>query len=130
MSTACLQSVWRPCRAQLALMHICCRSDLMPRVIHCCWTDLTAILKLFAQASATWDKFRKERDFHRMHHKRVAQEKNKLIHDMQILKKHYSMVSSTHVTAAMLTANARPNTGSCSGQYVRDPWGRQHFGCE
>lgn len=44
------------------------------------------------QASATWDKFRKERDFHRMHHKRVAQEKNKLIHDMQILKKHYSMV--------------------------------------
>ena len=44
------------------------------------------------QASATWDKFRKERDFHRMHHKRVAQEKNKLILDMQILKKHYSMV--------------------------------------
>ena len=44
------------------------------------------------QASATWDKFRKERDFHRMHHKRVAQEKNKLINDMQILKKHYSMV--------------------------------------
>jgi len=42
-----------------------------------------------------------------MHHKRVAQEKNKLIHDMQILKKHYSMVNSTHVTAAMLTANAR-----------------------
>lgn len=44
------------------------------------------------QASATWDKFRKERDFHRMHHKRVSQEKNKLIHDMQVLKRHYSMV--------------------------------------
>ena len=55
------------------------------------------------QASATWDKFRKERDFHRMHHKRVAQEKNKLIHDMQILKKHYSMVSLT-IIAATLTA--------------------------
>lgn len=51
-------------------------------------------LTLLMQASATWDKFRKERDFHRMHHKRVAQEKNKLIHDMQILKKHYSMVNS------------------------------------
>lgn len=50
---------------------------------------------LLMQASATWDKFRKERDFHRMHHKRVAQEKNKLIQDMQILKKHYSMVSCT-----------------------------------
>ncbi|KAA6428261.1 MAG: sperm-associated antigen 16 -like [Trebouxia sp. A1-2] len=47
---------------------------------------------LAEKASATWDKFRKERDFHRMHHKRVAQEKNKLILDMQILKKHYSMV--------------------------------------
>ncbi|KAL0053856.1 hypothetical protein WJX82_000103 [Trebouxia sp. C0006] len=50
---------------------------------------------LAEKASATWDKFRKERDFHRMHHKRVAQEKNKLIHDMQILRKHYSMYEPT-----------------------------------
>ena len=53
------------------------------------------------QASATWDKFRKERDFHRMHHKRVAQEKNKLIHDMQILKKHYSMVSLASLATSL-----------------------------
>ena len=26
-----------------------------------------------AKASSTWDTFRKERDFHRMHHKRVVQ---------------------------------------------------------
>merc|ERR1712032_1688750 len=26
-------------------------------------------------AKQTWDKFRKERDFHRMHHRRVVQEK-------------------------------------------------------
>lgn len=26
-----------------------------------------------ANAQGTWDKFRKERDFHRMHHKRVMQ---------------------------------------------------------
>ena len=32
-----------------------------------------------AKAQGTWDKFRKERDFHRMHHKRVVQEKGKLI---------------------------------------------------
>ena len=32
-----------------------------------------------------------------MHHKRVAQEKNKLIQDMQILKKHYSMVRAAGV---------------------------------
>jgi sperm-associated antigen 16 protein len=40
------------------------------------------------RAQATWDKFRKERDFHRMHHKRVVQEKNKLITDLQRLRNH------------------------------------------
>lgn len=47
------------------------------------------------KASSTWDKFRKERDFHRMHHKRVAQEKNKLITDIKRLKKHYSQYEPT-----------------------------------
>lgn len=32
---------------------------------------------------------KKERDFHRMHHNRVAQEKNKLITDLKRLKLHY-----------------------------------------
>lgn len=40
------------------------------------------------RAQATWDKFRKERDFHRMHHKRVVQEKNKLITDLKRLRNH------------------------------------------
>lgn len=40
------------------------------------------------KAQATWDRFRKERDFHRMHHKRVVQEKNKLINDIRMLKNH------------------------------------------
>lgn len=47
------------------------------------------------RASSTWDKFQKERDFHRMHHKRVAQEKNKLITDIKRLKKHYSQYEPT-----------------------------------
>ena len=42
------------------------------------------------KAKSTWDKFRKERDFHKMHHKRVVQEKNKLITDLKRLKNHYS----------------------------------------
>lgn len=42
------------------------------------------------KARGTWDKFRKERDFHRMHHRRVVQEKNILIRDMKRLQKHYS----------------------------------------
>ena len=40
------------------------------------------------RAQATWDKFRKERDFHRMHHKRVLQEKNKLVVDIKRLRNH------------------------------------------
>ena len=40
------------------------------------------------KAQSTWDKFRKERDFHRMHHKRVVQEKNKLITDLRRLRDH------------------------------------------
>jgi WD40 repeat protein len=41
-----------------------------------------------SKAESTWDKFRKERDFHRMHHKRVVQEKNKLIDDLRRLRNH------------------------------------------
>ncbi|KAL3690276.1 hypothetical protein R1sor_016585 [Riccia sorocarpa] len=36
------------------------------------------------------EKFRKERNVHRMHHNRIAQEKNKLINDMKLLRKHYA----------------------------------------
>lgn len=39
-----------------------------------------------SRAQATWDKFRKERDFHRMHHKRVAQEKDKVVTDLKRLR--------------------------------------------
>ncbi|XP_044934651.1 sperm-associated antigen 16 protein isoform X2 [Mustela putorius furo] len=35
-------------------------------------------------------KTQKERDFHRMHHKRIVQEKNKLINDLKGLKLHYA----------------------------------------
>ena len=38
------------------------------------------------RAKATWDKLRKERDFHKMHHHRVQQEKEKLNKDIERLK--------------------------------------------
>uniref|UniRef100_H3B6C1 Sperm associated antigen 16 n=2 Tax=Latimeria chalumnae TaxID=7897 RepID=H3B6C1_LATCH len=41
------------------------------------------------KAHGTLVKLQKERDFHRMHHKRVVQEKNRLINDIKRLKKHY-----------------------------------------
>eukprot|EP00929_Paragymnodinium_shiwhaense_P112171 TRINITY_DN8042_c0_g1_i3.p1 TRINITY_DN8042_c0_g1~~TRINITY_DN8042_c0_g1_i3.p1 ORF type:complete len:661 (+),score=201.83 TRINITY_DN8042_c0_g1_i3:95-1984(+) len=48
-----------------------------------------------AKAKHSWDKFRKERDFHRMHHRRVVQEKNRLIIDLKRLKKHYEQYEPT-----------------------------------
>jgi len=47
------------------------------------------------KAKQTWDKFRKERDFHRMHHRRVVQEKNRLIIDLKRLKRHYEQYEPT-----------------------------------
>ncbi|XP_069839308.1 sperm-associated antigen 16 protein [Dendropsophus ebraccatus] len=43
-----------------------------------------------SKAKESMVKLQKERDFHRMHHKRVAQEKNKLINDIKRLKTHYA----------------------------------------
>lgn len=48
-----------------------------------------------SRAQATWDKFRKERDYHRMHHRRVVQEKNKLIDDLRRLKNHLKSYEPT-----------------------------------
>ncbi|XP_032880205.1 sperm-associated antigen 16 protein [Amblyraja radiata] len=57
--------------------------------------DLENCRKAANTASETLVKLRKERDFHRLHHKRVAQEKNRLINDIKRLKKHYAMFEPT-----------------------------------
>ncbi|ERE86008.1 sperm-associated antigen 16 protein [Cricetulus griseus] len=61
--------------------------------------NLKKDLKHFRQAAekAKEDllKTRKERDFHRMHHKRILQEKNKLIADLKGLKLHYASFEPT-----------------------------------
>lgn len=40
-------------------------------------------------------KLRKERDYHRMHHRRVVQEKNRLIMDLKRMKEHYASYEPT-----------------------------------
>uniref|UniRef100_A0A8D0EUB8 Sperm-associated antigen 16 protein n=1 Tax=Strix occidentalis caurina TaxID=311401 RepID=A0A8D0EUB8_STROC len=42
------------------------------------------------KAKEAFLKMQKERDFHRMHHRRVVQEKNRLIGDIKRLKAHYA----------------------------------------
>lgn len=58
-------------------------------------TEVRRAQEVAGKAGDTWDKFRKERDFHRMHHKRVAQEKDKLIADLRRIKAHYKKYEPT-----------------------------------
>ncbi len=57
--------------------------------------EVSRLKSVAEKAKSTWDKFKKERDFHRMHHKRVVQEKGKLLVDIKRLKKHYSAYEPT-----------------------------------
>lgn len=50
------------------------------------------------KAQGTWNKFRKERNFHRTNHQRVVQEKKKLITDIKRLKEYYSHFEPTLAT--------------------------------
>merc|ERR1711871_161497 len=52
-------------------------------------TELDKARKIAEHAESMFDNLRKERDFHRMHHKRVVQEKNKLIKDLRRLRDNY-----------------------------------------
>lgn len=51
---------------------ICSLSSYFPKVV-ALRQELTKMQAIAERAQGTWDKFRKERDFHRMHHKRVVQ---------------------------------------------------------
>ena len=57
--------------------------------------ELAQATEVAAKAQSTWDRFRRERDFHRMHHKRVVHEKNRLIVDIKRLKAHYEQFEPT-----------------------------------
>ena len=57
--------------------------------------EIDAQKAVVRKATSTWDKFRKERDLHRMHHKRIGQEKNKLLGDIKKLRKHYQQYEPT-----------------------------------
>merc|ERR1719199_450127 len=57
--------------------------------------ELEKAREVAGRAKETWDKFKKERDFHRMHHRRVVQEKNKLMIDLKRLKRHYEQYEPT-----------------------------------
>ena len=49
-----------------------------------------------ALATGDWERLRKARDFHRLHHKRVTQEKDKLLADVKRLRTHYAQARARH----------------------------------
>lgn len=61
----------------------------LSEVVHKLKNDVQVYKDIATKARSTYDKLRKERDFHRMHHKRVVQEKNKLVGDIKKFKKQY-----------------------------------------
>ncbi|XP_056352690.1 sperm-associated antigen 16 protein isoform X3 [Oenanthe melanoleuca] len=52
--------------------------------------DLETYKQSVTKTEEALQKMQRERDFHRMHHNRVVQEKNRLIADMKRLKAHYA----------------------------------------
>lgn len=57
-------------------------------------------------AKESYVKVMKERDFHRMHHLRIVQEKNRLITDLKRLKKHYKSFEPAMTALKMKYDNA------------------------
>jgi WD40 repeat protein len=57
--------------------------------------ELDKAKEIAHKARSTWDKFRKERDFHRMNHRRVVQEKSKLVKDLRRLREHLATYEPT-----------------------------------
>lgn len=85
MPTAC----WALFRAQILQLVTSCSSlarQELEEAVAAVRGQLVAAQAIATRASGTWGRLRKERDFHRLHHLRVAQEKNKLIGDIKRLK--------------------------------------------
>ncbi|PIK38766.1 putative sperm-associated antigen 16 protein [Apostichopus japonicus] len=71
------------------------RNQQLDSLVKTMRSDLQKFKNAANKAKDTYVKLRKERDFHRMHHKRVVQEKNKLIEDIKRLKRHYASYEPT-----------------------------------
>lgn len=66
------------------------RNEALDRQVRQLRQEVEDMRALASNYKGTWDKFKKERDFHRMHHRRVQQEKSGLLRDLKRLQSHYS----------------------------------------
>merc|ERR1711971_1456591 len=71
------------------------RTQLQSEELHLLKQDLDQAKNTASECKTQWDKFRKERDFHRMHHRRGVQERRRLLTDFDRLKRHYEQYEPT-----------------------------------
>eukprot|EP01084_Bolivina_argentea_P064754 118044_1 len=69
--------------------------------------NLDRMESITAKVKKTWDNLRKERDFHRMHHRRVLQEKNELMKQLKRLKKYCDSYEPTIHSLRVKYENAK-----------------------
>merc|ERR1712013_654403 len=69
--------------------------------------NLERMESVTSKVKSTWDALRKERDFHRMHHRRVLQEKNELIKRLKRLKKYCDSYEPTIASLKSKYENAK-----------------------
>lgn len=71
------------------------RNEELQRQIDSQRSQIEKMKDITNRAQSTWDKFRKERDYHRMHHRQVIQEKEKLLTDIKRMKEHMKSYEPT-----------------------------------
>ncbi|KAF4658088.1 hypothetical protein FOZ61_005853 [Perkinsus olseni] len=71
------------------------RSQQLMDVIRAQEAEMKKLRIVAENAKSLFDKLRQQRDFHRMHHRRVVQEKEKLISDFKRLRSHYEQYEPT-----------------------------------
>ncbi|XP_078486906.1 sperm-associated antigen 16 protein [Ciona intestinalis] len=72
-----------------------CRNQTLGDEVKRLKSELQKYMTAANKAKDTHVKLQKERDFHRINHKRAVQEKNRLITDIKRLKKHYNSYEPT-----------------------------------
>ena len=64
-------------------MYVCVTTTMWENAVTRLRASLEQMKEVATKARNTWDKLRRERDMHRMHHRRVVQEKEKLLTDLK-----------------------------------------------
>ena len=66
-------------------------------------SELACVRGAACTAAEGWERLRHERNQHRLHHKRLAQEKERLLLDAKRLRLHYAQVRACSLSLASLT---------------------------